>query len=94
MYVAVHFYKLICYEHSQILRARCERFTSNNQSENRSSHVYHFRIQLHPKLARQFFDNSRVLPFLGRHSSDFAIYDFLNAFHFGQLEPLFVSQHV
>jgi hypothetical protein len=27
-----------------------------------------------------------------RHFSDLAIHDFLNAFRFGQLEPLFVSQ--
>src|ERR1700676_4404319 len=34
-----------------------------------------------------------MTPFIRRHFLDLAIHDFLNAFRFGQLEPLFVSQH-
>src|ERR1035441_8373707 len=44
------------------------------------------------KQQRQLFDNPGLVPFVRRHFSDLAIHDFLNAFRFGQLEPLLVSQ--
>ncbi len=94
MYVAVHFDKLTCDEHSQVRHSRCKRFTSDDQSENGSNDVYSFRFQLRTKLARQLFDDSCVMPFAGRHSSDIAVYNFLNAFRFGQPEPSFVCQHI